>query len=97
MKPIKLTIVGYLFEGILYTSREAWQFAKEKAEKAKNHSLLAKAIKLIVKEDKLKDAKEKLSKLGYSFRRWVDVQKAKVEYYSFINTLSKQTKSLILN
>jgi hypothetical protein len=97
MKPIKLTIVGYLFEGILYTSREAWQFAKEKAEKAKNHSLLAKAIKLIVKEDKLKEAKEKLSKFGYSFQRWVQVQKAKAEYYLFINGLSKQTKSLILN
>jgi len=108
MKPIKLTIVGYLFNGVIYSSREAWNYAKEqyaeqlesikeRIEKAKNHSLLAKAIKLLVREERLKEAKESLRKFGYSFKRWVELAKAKTEYAIFVSGLSNDAKKELLS
>jgi hypothetical protein len=97
MRPIKLTIVGYLFQGVVYKTKEAWQYAKDQFNKAKNQSLLAKAIRAIVKEDKVKDAKEALKKFGYSFKRWVSLAKAKAEYVAFIVGLTKSERMQILN
>ena len=95
MKPIKLTIVGYLFNGVIYASREAWLIAKEKAEKAKNHIFFAKLLKSIVLSDKVQEAKNKLKKLGYSFSRYVELIKAKAKEKEFFIYLPKKERILL--
>lgn len=97
MKPIKLTIIGYLFDGVIYSSREAWEYAKNKAIKAKEQRIFAKVLKSIVREEKIQKAKESLAKFGYSFKRWVSLVKAKAEYFAFKLGLNKKERKLILN
>lgn len=95
MKSIKLTIVGYLFEGVIYQTKQAWLIAKAKAEKVKNHKFFAKLLKSIIVTDKVQEAKDKLKKLGYSFSRYVELIKAKAKAKEFFIYLPKKERVLL--
>lgn len=82
MKPIKLTIIGYLFNGVVYATKEAWNEAKAKFHKVRNQKAIKKAIDLFIKEERITAAKKALKRFGYSFSRWVELQKAKAEYFA---------------
>lgn len=82
MKPIKLTIVGYLFNGIVYKTKEALEYAKAQFHKVRNQKAIKKAIDLFIKEERITAAKKALKRFGYSFARWIELQKAKAEYFA---------------
>lgn len=95
MRPIKLTIVGYLFDGVIYQTKQAWLIAKAKAEKAKNHKFFAKLLKSIIVSDKVQEAKDKIKKLGYSFARYIELIKAKAQAKEFFIYLPKNERVLL--
>lgn len=95
MKPITLKTIGYLFNGVIYKTKEAWNYAKEQYNNAIYRSKLAKAIKAIVKTEKVSKAKTALKNLGYSFKRMCNLVKAKMELKQFINSISSLTRKEI--